>query len=46
MTPDFRLNDRAKAWIRGIKSRFETETSSRSEAESQARVAPSAFKIL
>ena len=46
MTPDFRLNDRAKAWIRGIKSRFETETSSRSEAESRARVAPTAFKIL
>lgn len=46
MTPDFRLNDRAKAWIRGMKSRFETETSSRSETESRARVAPSAFKIL
>ncbi|MGH3144641.1 MAG: biotin carboxylase [Rubrobacter sp.] len=46
MTPDFRLNERARAWIRGIKSNFETEESSGSVAEIQASPAPGAFKIL
>jgi hypothetical protein len=46
MDPDFRLNERARAWIRGLKSCFETEESSRAEAENRARVAPGAFKIL
>jgi hypothetical protein len=46
MDQNFRLNERARAWIRGLKSCFETEESSPSEAENRARIAPGAFKIL
>jgi hypothetical protein len=44
MTDDFRLNERARAWIRGIKSHFRVAESSATEA--QAHPAPGAFKIL
>ena len=46
MDQDFRLNERARTWIRGLKSCFETEETSPSEAENRARIAPGAFKIL
>ncbi|MGF1471418.1 MAG: biotin carboxylase [Rubrobacteraceae bacterium] len=51
MTDDFQLNERAGAWIRGIKSHFETVEPSRSDAPLASGTlksdpAPSAFKIL
>ncbi len=46
MTDDFQLNDRAKAWIRGIKSRFAAAESPGVEAATEAQSALGAFKIL
>ena len=49
MTDDFQLNERAKAWISGLKSRFEAVELSDAEPRPtplQAHPAPGAFKIL
>ncbi len=43
MTDDFELNERARAWISGIKSRFEAVESSK--ADGGTRPAPSTLKV-
>jgi hypothetical protein len=42
MTDDFELNERARAWIAGLKSQFEAVEPS--EADADISPAPSAFK--
>ncbi len=46
MTDDFQLNDRAKAWIHGIKSHFAAAGSPGVETAPEAESALGAFKIL
>jgi hypothetical protein len=46
MTPDFKLNDRAKAWITGIKARFAAKPLLGAEAVAAPEAVAGQFKIL